>query len=118
MTSPNLDINKSEDHDNDLDQSKLVGHAYHHNLPPQYTDENGISRVTKFADRKARSVVRLLHSIQLREDLYTDIDGDNEETTSDSNQETNAMDVDGDDDGDDDGDGEDSDNDSMVCFNA
>lgn len=49
---------------------KVIGHAYHQNLPSNYIDDDGISKVTKYADRKARAVIRLVHSIHLTEEMF------------------------------------------------
>ena len=49
---------------------KVIGHAYHQNLPSHYIDDDGISKVTKYADRKARAVIRLVNSIHLTEEMF------------------------------------------------
>lgn len=74
----------------DVDAKELTGHAYHQNLPSNYIDDDGVSKVTKYAHQRARAIIRLVHSIKLREELYSQSSGDN----GDGNGEYIAMDVD------------------------
>lgn len=59
-----------------MDQSanvgqELEGHAYHYNLPPQFLDENdGLPLVTKYAYRKAQTLVEVAYSIKIKEELF------------------------------------------------
>jgi hypothetical protein len=104
--------NEVNDYDSKRDEAILNGHAYHQNLPPHYIDDDGIPRVTKYADRKARAVVRLVHSIRLRVDLYSDV----EQSQAEEVMDTIDGDVGGDDDDDDEFDESNgTGNDSMVC---
>lgn len=48
----------------------LRPHAFHLNLPSHHIDEDGVPYITKFAQDKARSILRLAHSIQLKESLF------------------------------------------------
>ena len=65
------------------------GHAYHYNLPPHYTDEDGIPRVIKYANAKAKAIVEIAYSIQLSPELFVEgkddagigIGGDEEKPT-------------------------------------
>lgn len=86
---------------------RLVGHAYHYNLPSQYMDPNdGIPLVTKYAHRKALKVVEIAYSLQLTEDMFRvkdNKDGDG-----------SAMDVDGDEDDDAEEDNEDGKEGTLV----
>lgn len=73
--------------------STVDAHAYHQNLPPQYFDKDGVSRVTAFAARKSQAIIRIVHSIQLREELYNDVSVDQ----ISSGVDLNMMDDDSDD---------------------
>lgn len=51
----------------------LEGHAYHYNLPEHYMDRrSGVPLVTLYANEKAKTFVKLAHSIQLSPKLYFD----------------------------------------------
>lgn len=82
-------------------KKQLIGHAYHQNLPSHYIDDDGVSKVTKYAHRKARAIVRLVHSIQLTEDLYNETAIASLGASSEGDED-DAMDVDDDDIDDDD----------------
>jgi hypothetical protein len=50
-------------------------HAFHLNLPIHHIDEkDALPYITKFAQDKARMIIRLAHSIQLKERLYINDD--------------------------------------------
>lgn len=49
---------------------ELNPHAFHRNLPPHHFDSDGVPFITKFAEKKARIIVELVHSIQLKESLF------------------------------------------------
>jgi len=71
IASSSTDGSKSTGTTNDCEKSaKPHSHAYHHNLPRHYIDSDGIPLVTKYADQKARAVIKLVHSIQLTEDSF------------------------------------------------
>ena len=72
-----------------LTKKVLIGHAYHQNLPSHYIDDDGVSKITKYAHRKARTLIRLMRSIQLTEDLYN-------EDASTADGDTIVADSDGD----------------------
>lgn len=93
MSSLNLDNNipipPSQSH------SSNDCHSYHQNLPPTYFDENGKCNITKFAQHKARAIVRLVHSIQLKEELYNKNIVDQLSSAGDDNEdERGEMDMD------------------------
>lgn len=53
------------------DDMPVRPHAFHLNLPNHHMDgKDGMPFITKFAQDKARMIVRLAHSIQLTEALY------------------------------------------------
>jgi hypothetical protein len=53
------------------DEMPLRPHAFHVNLPSHHIDDqDGVPYITKFAQDKARMIIRLAHSIQLKESLY------------------------------------------------
>lgn len=58
-------------------------HAFHRHLPPHHMDDDGIPYVTKFAQHKARQIVRLALSINLDESLFVK----NEEEESGTREE-------------------------------
>lgn len=78
-----------------IQQKEWNPHAFHRNLPPHHMDDDGIPFISKFAEDKARKIVALAESLELKESLFV--------------REDNAMDVDIDDDDDDDEDDEDDD---------
>ncbi len=69
-------------------------HSYHQNLPPTYFDENGKCNITKFAQHKARAIVRLVRSIQLKEELYDKHIVDQLSSTSGDGDEGEKEDMD------------------------
>ncbi len=76
-------------------------HAYHQNLPPHYMNDDGTCTVTKYAHRKARSIVRLVHSIQLSQDMFNvngsgNSSNDDEEEFMDMEMDMDNEDGDGD----------------------
>ena len=63
-----------QDHD-----MPMQPHAFHLNLPGHHLDDkDGVPYITKFAQDKARIILRLAHSIHLTESLYI-----NENTAAD-----------------------------------
>lgn len=95
-------VNETDTHDEiDSIYMKQATHAYHQNLPPQYFDEEGVSLVTKFAHQKARAIVRLVHSIQLKEEMYNsdykkvggeeEEGGEGEEENNENNNDHHRM---------------------------
>lgn len=74
-----------------------IPHAYHLNLPPHHIDKDGIPYITHFANKKARMIVKLVHSIQLSENLFVKgacNDSDHDEN-GDINDNIENMDVEG-----------------------
>jgi hypothetical protein len=62
------------------DEMPVRPHAFHLNLPSHHMDgKDGVPFITKFAQDKARMIVRLAHSIQLTEALYINEDEGDEE---------------------------------------
>ena len=47
-----------------------TAHAFHTNLPSNYTDKDGVSLVTKYAERKADEFVSLVYSIRLSNEMF------------------------------------------------
>jgi hypothetical protein len=62
----------SEDEDMLMEElMPLKPHAFHLNLPAHHiSEDDGVPYITKFAQDKARNILKLAHSIQLKESLY------------------------------------------------
>lgn len=62
----------SEDEDMLMEElMPLKPHAFHLNLPSHHiSEDDGVPYITKFAQDKARTILKLAHSIQLKESLY------------------------------------------------
>jgi hypothetical protein len=57
------------------EEMPMQPHAFHLNLPIHHIDDkDGLPHITKFAQDKARMIIRLAHSIQLKERLYINDD--------------------------------------------
>lgn len=74
----------------------LRPHAFHLNLPNHHIDEDGVPFITKFAQDKARTILRLAHSIQLKEALFFSDDSTMEDQVDDDeadeyNDEDHAL---------------------------
>lgn len=71
------------------DQMPLRPHAFHLNLPSHHiSKDDGVPYITKFAQNKARMILKLAHSIQLTENLYIndsmeDVEDDDEDDDDD-----------------------------------
>ena len=61
---------------------KWKPHSFHLNLPSHHKDpEDGIPWITKFAHKRSRAIVKLIHEIKLTEDLF--YNNENEEDCED-----------------------------------
>jgi len=60
------------------DQCLSNPHAYHQNLPSHYIDSDGIPFLTKYADKKARTILDIVRSIHLTEDSFLTDEEENE----------------------------------------
>lgn len=69
----------------------LEGHAYHYNLPEHYIDRrSGVPLVTLYANEKAKTFVKLAHSIQLSPKLFFDECVEDTEMMDDDNNDNNV----------------------------
>jgi hypothetical protein len=76
-----------------LPGQELEGHAYHYNLPPQFLDENdGLPLVTKYAHRKAQTMVEIAYSIKVSEDLFVEQVKDEENRSDEEEGQENGTD--------------------------
>ena len=71
-TPPSIVVLTSSEITEDAEEinAKPLSHAYHHNLPRHYIDSDGVPLVTKYANKKARTIVELARSIRLTEDSF------------------------------------------------
>ena len=80
---------------------KWKPHSFHLNLPSHHKDpEDGIPWITKFAHKRSRAIVKLIHEIQLTEDLF--YFNENEEDCEDEFEDTRISGHDDDDEDDND----------------
>ena len=56
-------------------------HAFHMNLPPHHLDDDGIPLITKYAYKKSRHILALVHSLHLTEAMF-----DNQDDTDVANE--------------------------------
>ena len=77
----------------DIKKKELRPHAFHLNLPRHHfyscEDEEVLPYITKFAEEKARNILRLALSIELKESLYignsdSEVDDDDEDDFDDA----------------------------------
>jgi hypothetical protein len=70
----------SEDEDMLMEElMPLKPHAFHLNLPAHHiSEDDGVPYITKFAQDKARTILKLAHSIQLKESLYINNEAGND----------------------------------------
>ncbi|KAG7363158.1 proteasome-substrate-size regulator domain containing protein [Nitzschia inconspicua] len=59
----------------DGDPSWKYPHAFHHNLPQNHIDADGIPYITKFAHKKSRYILKLVESMHLTEEMLRNGEG-------------------------------------------
>ena len=60
----------------DGDPSWKYPHAFHHNLPSNHFDEDGIPYITKYAHKKSRYILKLVETMNLTEEMFDKENGD------------------------------------------
>ena len=63
---------KSTEAASEAARPSVFGHAFHHNLPEHCVGPDGIPYVTRYAEMKSRSVLKLARSMVLTERAFLD----------------------------------------------